>query len=201
VVIATRSDAGWRFELTGLSGLIGPRSLAVAADGRLRLALNDDLGQFAQVRVREPSGWVLEYSHSRAPNRGDGLPLALDAAGAPRSAAWYRDPNAAADAPTTLRWAEAYAGGWRTETVGIFATPGFRIAIAVAGDVARVATSDQDGSLRLFVREDDRWSVEPLVAQGGAADAVDLAIGPDGQTRLVYDRVLEGSVVLASRAR
>jgi hypothetical protein len=167
----------------------------------MRLALNDDLGQFAQVRVREASGWSLEYSHARAPNRGDGLPLALDAAGEPRVASWHREPNAAGDAPTTLRWAEAAAGTWRTQTVGTFVTAGFRIAIAVSGEVARVAAVDQDGSLRLFVREDDRWVVEPLVAQGGAAAAVDLAIGPDGQTRMVYDRVLEGSVVLASRAR
>lgn len=201
LAIATRVDPGWRFELTGLVGLVGPRSLAVAPDGRLRLALNDELGQFAQVRVRESSGWTLEYSHARAPNRGDGLPLALDAAGEPRVAAWYREPNAVPDAPTTLRWAEAVAGTWRTQTVGSFATAGLRIAIAVSGDLARVATSDQDGSLRLFVREDDRWVIDPLPAQGGAADAVDLAIGPDGQTRMVYDRVLEGSVVLASRAR
>jgi hypothetical protein len=131
----------------------------------------------------------------------DGLPIALDAAGEPRFAAWYRDPNAGADAPTTLRWAEATGGTWQTRNVGVFASAGFRIAIAVAGDVARVATSDPDGTLRLFVRDADRWVVDPFPPQGGAADAVDLAIGPDGQTRMVYDRVAEGSVVLASRAR
>lgn len=200
VAIATREESGWRFELTGLAGLLGPRSLAIAPDARLRLALNDDLGQFAQVRVRDTTGWVLEYSHARAPNRGDGLPLALDATSAPRVASWHRDANAATDAPTTLRWAEVVDGTWRTQTVGTFATAGFRIAIAVSGATARVATSDQDGTLRLFVRDGERWVVDPFPLQGGAAAAVDLAIGPDGQTRMVYDRVTEGSVVLASRA-
>jgi hypothetical protein len=102
-------------------------------------------------------------------------------------------------APITLRWAASTASGWRTETVARLTGLGTRVALVPDAAVPRIAVVDDTGSLRIFTRDAGNWSVEALVPQGGAAVAVDLAFGPDGQLRLVFDRVVEGSVVLASR--
>jgi hypothetical protein len=198
LAVATRNAVGWSFDLTGIPGLVGPRSLAVDAVGTTWLATTDDLGQSATVWQRVLAGWSAAYSHSLAPTRGEGPPLALDAAGVPRLAWWQRA------APTTttvstLRWAESGATGWRTETIDTVATAGFGVAVAMSGDIPRVVSIDDDGALRVHSRIAGAWSSQALDAQGGAAAAVDLAIGPDGQLRVAFDRVVEGSVALASR--
>jgi hypothetical protein len=64
-----------------------------------------------------------------------------------------------------------------------------------------VASIDATGTVRLHTRGDTAWTLETLSAQGGAAVSVDLSIEESGQIRLVYDRLAEGSVVLASRIR
>jgi len=198
LAVATRAESGWRFELTPIEGLVGPRSLAIDAEGRGWLATQDELGQSTRVWRREEAGWTVQYTQSLAPNRGDGPPLALDAAGAPRTAAWQR---AGTTGPTVLRWAESTVAGWQTQVVEGVASAGLRVAVTQAGAVARIASIDEAGTIRLHARATDgTWSAESLAAQGGAAAALDLAIGPDRQVRLVFDRVAEGRVVLASRA-
>jgi hypothetical protein len=198
LAVASRDDVGWRFDLTGIPGLVGPRSLAIDADGQPWIAANDALGQSNTVWRRVSGGWAIAQAISLAPNRGEGPPLGFDAAGAPQTAWWQRD-TVSTSAPITLRWAASTASGWRTETVARLTGLGTRVALVPDAAVPRIAVVDDTGSLRIFTRDAGNWSVEALVPQGGAAVAVDLAFGPDGQLRLVFDRVVEGSVVLASR--
>jgi hypothetical protein len=198
VAIATRASAGWSIEPTGIDGLVGPRSLAIDAGGGSRLATTDGLGQSVIAWRRVAGRWTIEHSESLAPNRGDGPPIALDASGAARLAWWQRD------APTTsttvtLRWSESTAAGWRRQTVATFEGLGTRVAIAGVDGTPRVATVDAVGTVRVHSRVADAWSAETIDGQGGAAASLDLAIGADGQLRLVFDRSVEGSVVLASR--
>jgi hypothetical protein len=201
VALATRGSVGWSFDLTGIAGRVGPRSLAIDAAGTARLATTDDLGQAAVVWQRATGGWARLYSQSLAPTRGEGPPLALDAAGAPRMAWWQRDAPTT-DTAATLRWAASGASGWRAETVATVGSPGFGVAVAIAGDVARVAALDDRGRLRLYTRDaaGGAWTVETPDPRPEALATVDFAIGTDGQLRVVYDRILDGGVVLASRA-
>jgi hypothetical protein len=198
LVVATRDAVGWRFDLTGIPGLVGPRSLAVDAAGTVWLATTDELGQSATAWQRVAAGWSNAYSQSLAPTRGEGPPLALDASGAPRFG-WWQRAAPTTTAVTTLRWAESGATGWRSETIDTVATAGFGMAVAMSGAVPRLVSIDEAGALRVHSRIAGAWSSQALDAQGGAAAAVDLAIGPDGQLRMVFDRVVEGSVALASR--
>jgi len=197
LAVASRAQAGWRFDLTAIQGLVGPRSLAVDAGGRSWLATHDELGQATIVWRRDDAGWSVQHTQSLAPNRGDGPPIALDASGVPRTAAWQRAGTAGA---TVLRWAESTAAGWQTQVVEGVASAGLRVAVVQDGAVARVASIDESGAIRLHARAaDGAWRVEPLAGQGGGAAGLDLAVGPDRQLRLVFDRVLEGRVLLASR--
>jgi hypothetical protein len=198
LAVASRDDTGWRFDLTGIPGLVGPRSLAIDADGQPWIAANDALGQSDTVWRRTSGGWALAHAMSLAPNRGEGPPLGFDAAGAPQTAWWQRD-TVSTTAPITLRWTASTASGWRGETVARLTGVGTRVALVADAATPRIAVVDEAGTLRLHTRDAGIWSAETLAAQGGAAVAVDLALGPDGQLRMVFDRVLEGSVVLASR--
>jgi hypothetical protein len=44
------------------------------------------------------------------------------------------------------------------------------------------------------------WAGETVTGQGGAAATLDFVVGPDGQLRVLFDRVNEGEIALASRA-
>ena len=199
IAVATRARSGWSFDLTGIRGLVGPRSLAVDANGTSWLATTDELGQSAIVWRRASGGWVDAVRQSLAPTRGDGPPIALDASGAARIAWWHRDAPTTT-APVTLRWSESSAAGWRAETVATAGGVGTRVAIGAAGAVPRVAAVDEAGVVRVYVREAGRWSGEALPGQRGAAESLDFAVDAAGQLRLVHDRFDEGSVVLASRS-
>jgi hypothetical protein len=198
LTVALRDGAGWTFEPTGIAGLVGPRSLATDAAGTLRLATTDDLGQSVVAWVRAPRGWAEEHRESLAPNAGDGPPIALDASARARFAWWWRA------APTTgstvtLRWSEASASGWRTEPIATLPGLGTRVAIGAAGATPRVAAVDAAGTLRVWSRAAGAWAGETVAGQGGAAASLDFAVGPDGQMRVIYDRVNEGDIALASR--
>lgn len=198
LAVVSRDATGWRFDLTGIPGLVGPRSLAIGADGQPRIAANDALGQADTVWRRASGGWTVEAALSLAPNRGEGPPLGFDAAGAPQTTWWQRDA-VSTTAPITLRWAASTAAGWVAETVARPAGVGSRVALVADAARPRIAAVDETGTLRLFTRDAGTWVAETLDAQGGTAAAVDLVLGPDGQLRMVFDRVVEGSVVLASR--
>ncbi|MCZ8337240.1 MAG: fibronectin type III domain-containing protein, partial [Burkholderiaceae bacterium] len=115
LTVALRERSGWTFDPTTIAGLVGPRSLAVDASGVLRLATTDDLGQSVVAWVRQPRGWVSEHSESLAPNAGDGPPIARAAGARARIAGWGRAaPTTATE--VTLRWSEATASVWRTES-------------------------------------------------------------------------------------
>jgi hypothetical protein len=198
LTVAVRDRSGWTFDPTAIAGLVGPRSLAVDASGALRLATTDDLGQSVNAWIRQSRGWASEHSESLAPNAGDGPPIALDAGARARFAWWWRA------APTTgtavsLRWSEATPSGWRTETIDTGPALGTRVAIGSAGEPARVAAVDAVGAVRVYRRVNGAWTAESLDGQGGAAASLDFAVGPDGQLRVVFDRIDDGSVLLASR--
>lgn len=198
LTVALRERSGWTFDPTAIAGLVGPRSLAVDTSGVLRLATTDDLGQSVVAWVRQPRGWVSEHSESLAPNAGDGPPIALDAGTRARFAWWWRA------APTTatevsLRWSEATASGWRTEAIATLPVLGTRVAIGAAGATPRVAAVDGAGVVRVWTRGAGAWDAETVTGQGGAAASLDFAVGPDGQLRVLYDRVNEGDIALASR--
>jgi hypothetical protein len=199
LAVATGSaSGGWTFDLTGIPGLVGPRSLSVDAAGTLRLAATDSLQQAATAWRRTSAGWRADYVQSLGPNRGDGPPLALDPGGAPRLAWWWRAAPTTATA-VTLRWARLETAGWVFEDVASLTDLGTRVSVASRGGTERIAAVDAAGTVRLYVRGEGGWTAETLDAQGGAAAAVDLAIAGDGQIRVVFDRAAEGSVVLASR--
>ena len=200
IAVASRVGGGWRFDLTGIGGLVGPHSLALDAAGVAHLATTDTLGQSLIVWRRTGGAWRADFVQSLAPNRGDGPPIALDATGAARTA-WWQRASTATTAATVLRWVESTAAGWRTETIAPASAAGTRVAIAGVDSTPHVAVVDATGTVRVYARDGGAWVEDTLEAQGGAAAALDLAIGPDRQLRLVFDRIDEGSVVLASRAR
>lgn len=198
LTLALHDGGGWRFDPTAIAGLVGPRSLAIDATGVARLATVDDLGQSIAAWVRESRGWVAEHSESLAPNAGDGPPIALDAGVRARFAGWWRAAPTT-DPAVSLRWSEATASGWRTETVAALPALGTRVAIGAAGGTPRVAAVDGAGAVRVYRRVDGAWAGETLAGQGGAAASVDFAVGGDGQLRVLYDRVNEGDIALASK--
>jgi hypothetical protein len=198
IALAERVPAGWRFDLSGIRALVGPRSLAVDADGASRLATVDELGQAAIAWRRASAGWVRQASISLAPSRGDGPPIDVAPDGSARIVAWQRTAPTTDDA-VSLRWTETVAGGASSETIVASTRLGGGLAIAVAEGVARVAAVDIDGAVRVFTRGASAWTGETVPEQGGAAATLDFAVGPDGQLRVVFDRIAEGGVVLASR--
>lgn len=199
ISVATREADGWRIESTGIAGLVGPRSLAVDPSGRSRLATTDELGQSVTAWRRDARSWSAEFSDSLAPTAGDGPPIVLDPGGAARTAWWHRS---APTASTTLelRWSQSTPSGWRTESIETVRGLGTRVAIGSAGDTPRIAAVDPTGAVRIHTRGADRWTAESIDGQGGAADAVDFVVGPDGQLRVVFDLAAEARVRLASRA-
>jgi len=212
IAVATRTATGWSFELTGLAGLVGPRSLAIDDTGRSRLALTDELGQSAAVWVRDSASWTRLYTQSLAPTRGDGPPLLFDASA--RSAiVWWSRPAFGAATTTSLRLAEDDAvGTWRSEVVETVPDVGFRVAVVDGGEAGRVVASvSSTGQVRVATRGADGWTTELLEEQGATADSLDLAVAPDGEWRLVYGQPLvsgvaagqslSGVVRLASRRR
>ena len=158
---------------------------------------NDTLGQSSRVWRRVSGGWAIAEATSLAPNRGEGPPLGFDAAGASQTAWWHRD-TVSTSAPISLRWTASTASGRGAETVARLTGVSGRVALAADGATPRIAVVDEAGSLRLFTRDANGWKAETLAAQGGAAVAVDVVRGPDGQLHRVFDRTVEGSVVLAS---
>jgi hypothetical protein len=198
LTLAVRDGAGWTFDPTSIRGLVGPRSLAVDAAGQPRLATTDELGQSVIAWVRGARGWSVEHSESLAPNAGDGPPIALDPSARARFAWWWRAAPTA-DAAVSLRWSEATAAGWRTETIATLPAPGTRVAIGAAGGTPRVAAIDAAGTVRVHVRTAGAWSSETITGQGGAAASIDFVVGPDGQLRVAFDRVAADEIALASR--
>jgi len=205
LALATRADpaSGWTIDLTGIQGLVGPRSLAVDTAGTSRLATTDELGQSVSAWRREMRGWVRETAQSLAPTAGDGPPIALDATGNARLAWWQRDAPATATA-VALEWYETGASGttgWTAETVATLEGRGTRVAISETGGTRRVAVVDAVGTVRLYTRGTTEWTGETFPTQGGAAASLDFVVGTDQQLRIVFDRAVEGggSVVLASR--
>lgn len=199
ISVAVRSATGWTFDLTAIDGLVGPRSLAIDPVGTLRLATTDELGQSIRAWRREPGGWVRTFSDSLAPNAGDGPPIAIDVADAARVAWWSREAPTTANA-VTLRWFEESASGVRAETIDELPALGTRVAIGTAGTTSRVAAVDAAGQVRVYTRAATGWTRETLTGQAGAAASVDVAIGSDGQLRVLFDRVGEGQIAIASRA-
>jgi hypothetical protein len=198
VALAAREARGWTVDPTGILGRVGPRSLAIDPAGRSRLATTDDLGQSVGAWIREARGWRMEHAESLAPSAGDGPPIALDANARARFAWWWRAaPTTASE--VSLRWSQADPAGWRTQTIATSTAPGTRVAIGAADATPRVAAIDRAGVVRVYTREADAWLAETLAGQGGAAASLDFVVAPDGQLRLIFDRDVEGEVVLASR--
>jgi hypothetical protein len=202
IALARRTDAGWSIESTGLPGRLGPRSLAVDAAAKDRLATLDASGAALAVWRRDAAGWVRETTFALAPANGEGAPIATpgtDAFGV--TAWWQRDPPATAGA-ATVRWLEQDATGWTAQTVATLDRAGSRVALSVVGGTRRVLAIDADGTLRLWTRPPSvaTWTEETLSAQAGAAAMVDLVVAADGQLRIAFDRSATGEVVLASRA-
>jgi hypothetical protein len=199
IAVATRVEAGWRFETTGIQALVGPRSLAVEGDGTVWLATVDELGQAAIAWARRVEGWRAETSIVLAPNGGSGPPLLLTAAAAPAFAAFQRNVSSV-DARVVLRFAERAAAGWRTTDLESFAAAGERIALSAWTGEPRVALVEAGGRLRAWTRAEGVWSDQSPRDVTDASGALDLVTGTDGQWHIVYDRLLEGGVWLASRA-
>jgi hypothetical protein len=200
LTVALRDRAGWTFDPTAIAGLVGPRSLAIDASGVLRLATTDDLGQSVVAWFRGPRGWTAEHAESLAPNAGDGPPIALDGGTNARFAWWWRAAPTT-DPTVSLRWSEASASGWRTEPIATLPVLGTRLAIGDAGATPRVAAVDGAGVVRVWTRgAGSSWAGETVTGQGGAAATLDFVVGPDGQLRVLFDRVNEGEIALASRA-
>jgi hypothetical protein len=202
IAIATRSAATtgtWKIDPGPVLGRVGPRALAIAGDGTSRFVTADEVEQLSAVWRRTAAGWPQDITLAPTPTRGDGPPFVLDPSGAARFA-WWRQVTVGAPA-ATLVWVAASGTDWTAETIATDTALGTRVAVSLAESRPRVASIDATGTVRLHTRGDTAWTLETLSAQGGAAVSVDLSIEESGQIRLVYDRLAEGSVVLASRIR
>jgi len=203
IAIAIRSAATtgtWKIDPGPVLGRVGPRALVITTDGTSRFVTVDEVEQLSAVWRRTAAGWPQDVTLSPSPTRGDGPPFVLDPSGAPRFAWWQRVGGASAST-AALRWITASGADWSAETIATDASLGTRVAVSLAESRPRVASIDASGTVRLHTRGDTEWTLETLSAQGGAAVSVDLSIEASGQVRLVYDRIVEGSVVLASRLR
>jgi hypothetical protein len=197
VAVAARVPAGWSYDLTGLAGHVGPRSLAIDAAGRDSLALIDLVGQSISLWTRGPAVWSRVYQQGLAPTRDLGAPAVIDAAGNPATAWWRRTALGLRTASLTV--ATRGNVGWREEVVAQSDDVGWRVTLVRGRDeLLRLGWVDSSGSVFVATERPTGWDVEPVPGQVGFAESVDIALSALGELRVVYDLPLQGIVVIES---